>query len=247
MRTENQQKTGCPGTHSADIAACAHEIEFAFDPPPTTHTIGPSLRARTCRNVRKGQSRQKAFLVDLPDVEFLRSCLDYDPLTGRLTWKQRPASHFLSEESARAWNARFAGKPAFTCSYKGVKPRRSCITIDGVAHYLEADRVVWALHYGQPPRTLLRFRNGDRTDISIANLEAVTARDLTLAIPRVGKYATGAYRDDRRGIWWSAITISGRQKYLGAFQSEEEAGAAFQRAYAAREALIAASSNDRAA
>src|SRR5690625_5199426 len=49
----------------------------------------------------------------LPTPEQLRELLRYEPETGKLYWKARPAELFKDKRSHGAWNARYAGKEAF--------------------------------------------------------------------------------------------------------------------------------------
>jgi len=50
----------------------------------------------------------------LPSARVLRRLLDYDPETGKLTWKERPVWMFAEgargrQVSANVWNGRNAG------------------------------------------------------------------------------------------------------------------------------------------
>lgn len=44
----------------------------------------------------------------------VRELLDYKPRSGKLYWRQRPRHFFKSDHSCNAWNAKHAGKEAFT-------------------------------------------------------------------------------------------------------------------------------------
>ena len=49
--------------------------------------------------------------------EHLKECLDYNPETGELVWKERPKSHFIegrysAEAMRRKHNNKYAGKEA---------------------------------------------------------------------------------------------------------------------------------------
>ncbi len=52
--------------------------------------------------------------------EIVRELLDYDPVSGKLTWKERDAkwfkdnSRWTAEDCCKAWNSRYANKEAFT-------------------------------------------------------------------------------------------------------------------------------------
>ena len=52
----------------------------------------------------------------LPSQDFLDQCLSYDPETGGLIWRHRPAEHFVGSckrtpvNRQILWNSRFAGK-----------------------------------------------------------------------------------------------------------------------------------------
>jgi hypothetical protein len=44
----------------------------------------------------------------------VRQLLDYNPETGTLTWRVRDKWWFVSDRACNAWNATWAGQPAFT-------------------------------------------------------------------------------------------------------------------------------------
>ena len=48
----------------------------------------------------------------LPDIAFMRECLDYNPATGIFIWRERPPGHFARSYEYKRWNARYAGSLA---------------------------------------------------------------------------------------------------------------------------------------
>ena len=60
---------------------------------------------------------------ELPPADYLRARLDYDPDKGVLTWRFNP-------NGPNSWNAKWAGKEAFTAGFKGYKTGR----LDGKQH-----------------------------------------------------------------------------------------------------------------
>lgn len=163
-------------------------------------------------------------------VARLRELLNYDPETGRLTWKARKPSDFpggahTPEWSANQWNARYAGKGA-------------CCTPDGNKGYLRgmikwrtypAHRVAWALHYGEWPKGEIDHINRDMTDNRIANLRAVSTRQNCRNQGRHRNNTSGvsgvAYRKES-GRWRAYINSETGRENLGTYASFEEAVAA---------------------
>ena len=89
-----------------------------------------------------------AYYKPLPPAAYLRECFSYDPLTGVLTWKHRPLSHFVSPTYAARWNARYAGTRAGCPGTKGY------LVLDVNKRQLKAARVIWRLVTGVDPAPL---------------------------------------------------------------------------------------------
>ncbi len=157
------------------------------------------------------------------DLELLRAVLGYDAETGALVWKERTADLFIEPPEAvtakaRKWNARFAGKPAFTARAEGYRRGR----VLGVG--LLAHRVAWAIHHGCWSEEQIDHINGIRDDNRIANLREV----------RDGENGRNAkrHRDNRSGAtgvrrigerWGASLTYCGRYYHLGTFDTKEAA------------------------
>lgn len=151
----------------------------------------------------------------IPSQARLLEILDYNPATGRLTWKQRP-------ECPPWWNARFAGKPAFTSPTSGYLHG----SIDYVV--LMAHRVIWKmLHDSEPVQ--IDHANGDRSDNSERNLRASNASDngrnkVRLSNNTSGHVGVSWHR--LRGRWRASIKIDRTSIHLGLFDSFADALAA---------------------
>ena len=52
----------------------------------------------------KDQRENKDKVKPLPSAEELHRVLAYDPLTGILTWKERPRADFKTDRSHKVWN-----------------------------------------------------------------------------------------------------------------------------------------------
>lgn len=147
--------------------------------------------------------------------EKLRSLLRYEPETGRLFWKDRPDDP--------AWTGRLAGKEAFTSVNTTGR-----LTTTIYRRTYKAHRVAWAIHYGVWPR-MIDHINGDPKDNRIANLREAT--------PRQNQYNRGGQSGFKGVCWhkraqrWQAqIATPDGRKFLGMFDTEAEAAAAYDRA-----------------
>jgi hypothetical protein len=110
--------------------------------------------------------------METPPVEYLRECLSYDPETGLFEWRSRPKRHFPNDGAWLAWNARFAGKRAFTTiNSNGYAIGR--VSYKGEGINLCVRRVAWALAHGRYPDNLVQPINGCGSDCRLTNLREV--------------------------------------------------------------------------
>lgn len=159
----------------------------------------------------------------------LRSILEYDPDTGLFLWRPRPASLFSDAKQqpylgAIGWNARFAGKPAFTSTNSdGYKIGRIFF------RWHRAHRVAWAMFYGRWPEGEIDHINRDPSDNRICNLRladrALNNQNRRLQVNnRSG--VPGVHWSKRHQKWRAVIKVSGRKHYLGVFADFGDAVAA---------------------
>ncbi len=150
--------------------------------------------------------------------------LRLDAETGRLYWRDRPEAMFPSRRAANMWNARYAGREAFTSSH-----------IYGYRHgsienrSYRAHRVVFAIFYCRWPRSEVDHINGDRSDNRPRNLREVTRAENSqnMARRRDNKSgATGVHWRATEKKWQARIKISGRYISLGLHSSLLDAIAA---------------------
>lgn len=160
---------------------------------------------------------------ELP-IPFLRECLDYNPETGILTWKERPESHFLhSSRADGGFNKKFAGKVAGNVMGRGY----IWITLCGQSHF--AHRLAWAIHYGKYPDGIIDHDNGDRTDNRIINLVESTneknSRNQKMRRTNTSGHMGVCLRKDT-GKYRSFIQEGGKRIWIGNYDTFEEAVAA---------------------
>lgn len=141
----------------------------------------------------------------------LNELFDFDFANGRIFWKQRA--------NAPQWNARYAGKEAFTSDSFGYK--RGSI---GGKLYL-AHRVIFAAHHGYWP-DLIDHINQDRSDNRISNLRAADKR-LNANNSKVRRDSATGVRGvsyyKRKACWRAYINRDGRQIHLGFYPSLDAA------------------------
>lgn len=181
-------------------------------------------------------------MVDGVSVERINELLAYDPDTGSLTWRVRPS------------RATPAGSKAGSIASNG----RRYIGIDGFR--VLAHRAAWALHHGEWPAGNIAPVNGDYLDFKLDNLKPETAAE-TARKGGLRKTNTTGHKgvswDASRSQWLVHITRDYKQKYLGRFDSLDEAIAVYGQAAAesglnddrdaeAKDAKLKAESRDRA-
>jgi hypothetical protein len=114
---------------------------------------------------------------DIP-VAYLRECFNYDPATGKVTWKQRPREHFSKPNTWAAANL-LVGKEVRNPGPG--KYRHARLTIGGRGRTILLHRLAWALMTGVWPAHDIDHRNGIRDDNRWANLREATRSDFMIA------------------------------------------------------------------
>tara|TARA_R110002051_G_scaffold316556_1_gene396316 strand:- start:4763 stop:5386 length:624 start_codon:yes stop_codon:yes gene_type:complete len=153
--------------------------------------------------------------------------VDYDGEAGTFIWRERGREAFSSLCAWRSWNAKFAGKPAFTSTNaEGYAVGR----IWGVR--VKAHRLAWFLTHGRWPEFIDHI-DGDRANNRVANLREVTRAENTRnAFMRKDNTSghAGVHLHKASGKWRAHIHSHGRYVHLGLFDRFEDAVAARQSA-----------------
>lgn len=92
-----------------------------------------------------------------------------------------------------------------------------------------AHQIAWAMHHGEWPPLPLDHVNGDKTDNKISNLRLATPRQNLANTPARANSKSGVrgVHLAPRGKWIAQITIHGKCRHLGAFDSLDEARRAY--------------------
>ena len=148
-------------------------------------------------------------------VEEARSRLNYDPATGRLTWKKLRNTLRIGEEA----------KSLDVAGYVQVN-------ISGTL--VKGHRLAWLLHYGAWPDGDIDHINGVRNDNRISNLRCVSPK-VNCQNQRVGSRPSvtgliGVHLQGRGSAnkrYRAKIWVDGRQIHLGGYTTPDEAHAAY--------------------
>lgn len=156
---------------------------------------------------------------------YLIECLDYNPISGDLTWRKRPRCHFNTD---RGYNT-------FTSQKVGVKTGCRSMTRGGLFYlkiainkklYL-AHRLAWVIFHGEIPNGMeIDHIDHNGENNAIENLRLVTSsenkRNRTLV--RTNKSGQmGVYLDDKNEIWVAEIVVNGQHYGLGRFKNIDDA------------------------
>src|SRR6516164_8572552 len=144
--------------------------------------------------------------------EYLRKLLAYDATTGVFTWRVG---------RARTRHGTVAG----TLEHDGYRR----IRIDRRAYH--SHRLAWFYVHGKWPKDQIDHINGNRDDNCIANLREAS-RSQNLANARHHRRSKAPYKGITllRGKWVAQISIYGRKRYLGYFDTPEAAHTAYCKA-----------------
>ena len=149
------------------------------------------------------------------DIALLRSSLDYNKETGILKWK-------VSVGKAKAGSE--CGSIHKLTGYKR-------LTVKG--RTLSHHRVIWAIHYGEQPPSIIDHIDGNKTNNKIDNLRsgsnAVNQQNQTKAHKR---NLTSRHLGVSlfKGRWRAKIYHNKKYIFLGYFKTELEAAKAYKKA-----------------
>jgi len=166
------------------------------------------------------------------DIDLLKSLISYDPGTGALKWKPRPASAFCVKPSwlgrvSQAWNTANAGREiqSFdTWGYVAVH-----VKIGGLRYRMLGHRVAWAITHGKWPDDVIDHINGRPADNRLCNLRSCTIsennRNQKLSARNTsGKIGVTFFARTQK--WHAWIRINGVSKSLGYHERFDDAVAA---------------------
>jgi hypothetical protein len=155
----------------------------------------------------------------LPPIEILRERFRYCKDSGQLIWRK----------------GRNKGKPAGWVNRKREDLYvRICLSVNGKVYLYLAHRIIWALVHGHlDPEVHIDHLNGDGTDNRLENLRIATPSENQRNKRKTKSNTTGVvgvtYRKNGKP-WEASITLTKdgkrRTKYLGTFDTIEEAAAA---------------------
>ena len=156
----------------------------------------------------------------LPTLDFIHKVLAYDPDTGLFLWRERTADTVSGpnpKRTAAAWNARWAGKRAFTYQMpNGYLAGRAD------THKLLAHRTAFAMTWGYWPITVDHI-NRDRADNRASNLREATYSQQNFNRPPVTKASPYRGVTQLGSRWLASAKKDGKSVNLGVYETQEEA------------------------
>ncbi len=176
------------------------------------------MTAAACRTAPRAHIRAPS---DAITPERLRELLDYEPSTGRLTWRVRSGEDGLT----RRFNATWAGRPALASKTRDGYQAGGLLGLKLLAH-----RVCYAIAHGRWPSQFIDHINGDRSDNRIFNLRECSRLQNNCNSRSFGKCGFKGVSTDK-GRWRARIGVSGRKmRFLGLHDTPEAAARAYDRA-----------------
>lgn len=153
-------------------------------------------------------------MVKAPNMtaEELRDAFNYDPNTGDLCWKIRPANNVKVGVPIRAKN---------TSGYYHVGFRRRVYVVH---------RLIWFMTYDEWPELEIDHINCDKLDNRLENLRLASKGQNLTNIPksdgRTSKYKGVCWKKSNK-CWTAQISHEGKCIWLGHFDNEYDAHVAY--------------------
>lgn len=156
--------------------------------------------------------------------QILNELISYDPVTGNCHWKERDVKWFEDgkypkEREWKRWNSRHGLKHISTLDKTGY------IKVDLFGSSYLLHRIIWLYMTGEWPDQVDHI-DGNRSNNSWDNLRSVTIAEnnRNAKIRKDNKSGVcGVYFKKRLNKWISSISIDGKTKHIGCYDSLEEA------------------------
>lgn len=166
----------------------------------------------------------KPRLDDPLTADQLRSLMDYDPETGRFTWRPRE----VRSQYDKTWNTRYAGMVAGTLTVP-----KCYVQIMVLGRLYLAQRLAFLWMTGEWPDPEPDHQDTNPWNNAWANLRQAT-RSQQLGNTNIRVDNTSGYKgvwfEKRRKHWVAEILKDGKKHHLGSFPTAESAHAAYTEA-----------------
>jgi hypothetical protein len=168
----------------------------------------------------KFDSNGGAMLSDEDFIREARKILAYDPKTGLITWTcDRRTGKGVGRVHVKAGAE--AGTRVAQRGYKRIYV---------VDRQMYAHRLAWVLHYGEMPPPILDHADGNKGDDRIDNLRPATKAQNAYNSKLQSNNSTGfkgVHLSKKNGRFQANIKGGGKNRFLGYFDTAEEAHAAY--------------------
>lgn len=158
----------------------------------------------------------------LPDADYLRSIIDYDPLTGICKWKIRSYDMYKHKGICDRFNKDYAGKEIGQLTPFGYLT----IQLKGKNYYLH--RIIWKIVTGDDPDTVDHI-DGNQINNRFINLrnvnDEVNSKNAKTSI-RNKSGCTGVTWHTKYQVWQARININKKNTFIGQYDNLDEAIAA---------------------
>jgi|SRR6476469_9442373 hypothetical protein len=140
----------------------------------------------------------------------LREVLSYDPATGLFRWR-------ASRDGVKAGS--FAGR---------TRGRYNQICVH--RKFYQASHLAWLYMTDKWPKREINYIDGNRFDTRWGNLREITPSQRRAIAPTRNKLGVKGVWITKNGKYVARISVNAKKKYLGSFETLEEASAAYAKA-----------------